>query len=38
MGLYSSEKKSGNLKYWITNIPDEMKPNNYQSIENGCYW
>jgi hypothetical protein len=23
---------------WITNIPDEYKPNDYMKIENGCYW
>jgi hypothetical protein len=38
LGLYSKELNSGNLKYWITNIPDELKPNNFQFIENGCYW
>jgi hypothetical protein len=27
-----------NLKYWIQKIPDEYKPNNYEKIENGCYW
>ena len=25
-------------QYWITEIPDEYKPSNYQLIENGCYW
>jgi hypothetical protein len=24
--------------YWITEIPDEYKPQNYKLIENGCYW
>jgi len=23
--------------YWI-NVPDEMKPNDYKKIEEGCYW
>ena len=36
--LYSKALKSGNLIYWVTNIPDELKPNNYKSVENGCYW
>lgn len=27
-----------NKQYWITEIPDEYKPVNYQKIENGCYW
>jgi hypothetical protein len=25
-------------KYWITEIPEEYKPANYKSIEDGCYW
>jgi hypothetical protein len=27
-----------NKEYWITSIPDEYKPNNYEKIEEGCYW
>jgi hypothetical protein len=27
-----------NNKYWITDIPDEYKPDDYMKIENGCYW
>jgi hypothetical protein len=27
-----------NKEYWIMNIPDEYKPNNYMKIEGGCYW
>lgn len=27
-----------NKEYWITEIPDEYKPNGYEKIEGGCYW
>lgn len=27
-----------NKEYWITNIPDEYKPEGYMKIEDGCYW
>lgn len=27
-----------NKEYWIINIPEEYKPNDYMKIENGCYW
>lgn len=27
-----------NKECWITNIPDEYKPFDYEKIENGCYW
>jgi hypothetical protein len=27
-----------NKEYWIIDIPDEYKPNDYKKIENGCYW
>ena len=41
-GIISSrEKEHGKIKYdknWISEIPDEYKPMNYKSIENGCYW
>ena len=30
--------KLKNEEYWIVNIPEEYKPNNYMKIENGCYW
>ena len=39
--LSSREKQHTDLKpneYWITNIPDDYKPENYKAIENGCYW
>jgi len=39
--LSSREKTHSNLPYdenWITTIPDEYKPPNYKSVENGCYW
>jgi len=39
--LNKREKNHSNLKineYWITEIPDEYKPSNYKSIEDGCYW
>ena len=25
-------------EFWVTEIPDEYKPANYKSIEEGCYW
>jgi hypothetical protein len=25
-------------EFWVTEIPDEYKPANYKSIEDGCYW
>lgn len=25
-------------EYWITEIPNEYKPNGYKKIEGGCYW
>jgi hypothetical protein len=25
-------------EYWITEIPEEYRPPNYNMIENGCYW
>lgn len=25
-------------EYWIQKIPSEYKPENYEKIENGCYW
>jgi hypothetical protein len=27
-----------NKECWVTSIPDEYKPNNYEKIEGGCYW
>lgn len=39
--LSSREKKYTDLsinEYWITDIPEEYKPENYLSVENGCYW
>ena len=38
VGIYKKELESGNIQYWITTIPDELKPVDYQRIENGCYW
>lgn len=41
-GIISSrEKEHGKIKYndyWISEIPEEYRPNNYKLIENGCYW
>jgi hypothetical protein len=41
-GIISSrEKEHGKIKYndyWISDIPQEYRPNNYKLIENGCYW
>jgi hypothetical protein len=41
-GIISSrEKQHGKIKYneyWIDEIPEEYRPNNYKLIENGCYW
>lgn len=39
--LSTREREHTDMKtneYWITHIPDEYKPENYKSIENGCYW
>jgi len=39
--LSKREKDCSSLpvnQYWITDIPEEYKPANYKSIENGCYW
>ena len=39
--LSTREMKYTDLKsneFWITNIPDEYKPENYKAIEDGCYW
>ena len=33
-----NQNKINNPEYWILNIPDEYKPENYMKIENGCYW
>ena len=27
-----------NSEYWILDIPEEYKPDDYMKIENGCYW
>lgn len=27
-----------NKEYWILDIPEEYKPEDYMKIENGCYW
>jgi hypothetical protein len=45
-GILSSreKKKKKNIEsynineYWITEIPEEYKPENYKKIEDGCYW
>uniref|UniRef100_A0A6C0E1S4 GT-D fold-like domain-containing protein n=1 Tax=viral metagenome TaxID=1070528 RepID=A0A6C0E1S4_9ZZZZ len=41
-GIASSrEKQHGKIQineYWISDIPAEYRPVNYQLIENGCYW
>ena len=39
--LSKRERECSNLpvnEYWITEIPEEYRPSNYQQIENGCYW
>jgi hypothetical protein len=33
-----SSTKLDNEEYWITEIPDEYKPEGFQKIEGGCYW
>lgn len=25
-------------EYWITHIPEEYRPENYKTVEDGCYW
>jgi hypothetical protein len=30
--------KEETKQYWITEIPDNYKPDNYKLIEDGCYW
>lgn len=25
-------------EFWITHIPEEYRPDNYKTVENGCYW
>ena len=40
-GILSSREKSSGLKYddnWITEIPEEYRPDCFKNIENGCYW
>ena len=46
-GILNNRTKEYNLKnnikieneqYWIMEIPNEFKPNDYMKIENGCYW
>jgi glutamate racemase len=39
--LNTRDKNKGDIKtneFWITEIPEEYKPPNYKTIENGCYW
>jgi hypothetical protein len=39
--LSTREKKYTDLipnEYWIRDIPDEYKPENYKMVEDGCYW
>ena len=39
--LSKREKDCSNLpvnEFWITDIPEEYRPENYKAIENGCYW
>jgi len=35
---YCKEKNIQLNEFWIKTIPDEYKPENYEKIENGCYW
>jgi hypothetical protein len=42
-GILNNREKGWNFKpnneeYWITQIPDEYKPEGYEKIEKGCYW
>jgi hypothetical protein len=41
-GILSSREKNANKlkinEYWITEIPEEYRPLEYNLIENGCYW
>jgi hypothetical protein len=34
---YSLFLPYGNTEYWV-NVPDELKPLNYEKIEEGCFW
>ena len=39
--LSTREKKHTDLipnEFWICDIPDEYKPENYKAVEDGCYW
>lgn len=36
--LFKDRKKLANKEYWILNIPEEYKPEDYLKIEDGCYW
>jgi hypothetical protein len=35
---FKAKNVSLDERYWITMIPDEYKPKDYQLIEGGCYW
>jgi hypothetical protein len=41
-GILTTREKNANRvkpnEFWITNIPEEYRPENYKNIENGCYW
>jgi len=40
-GILSKRDKKNEIifnEHWITEIPDEFKPENYKAIEGGCYW
>jgi hypothetical protein len=41
-GILSTREKNANTsqvnEFWITEIPDEYKPKDYEKIEDGCYW
>ena len=41
-GILSAREKTNSKietnEFWITEIPDEYKPDNYKLIEDGCYW
>ena len=34
----SQQKILNNIEFYITDIPEEYKPEGYMKIENGCYW
>lgn len=35
--MFYKDTLESNREYFI-NVPEEMKPDNYKAVENGCYW